>query len=72
MKATTSVEALMSVPEFGQRILKCSRSKSWKLARSGAFPIIQHGRIVRVNPTEALAAFQKKFESHEAKKTKAT
>jgi hypothetical protein len=54
-------ESLMSVPEFAERVLRCSRSMGWRLANEGAFPVIRNGRLVRVEPKKALAAYVAKF-----------
>jgi hypothetical protein len=54
-------EGLMGIPEFAKRYLRCSQSMAWKLAKEGAFPVIRNGRLVRVEPKKALAAYIAKF-----------
>jgi hypothetical protein len=52
---------LMSVPDFAEQVLGCSRSMGWRLAKEGAFPVIRNGRLVRVEPRKALDAYIAKF-----------
>jgi len=51
----------MSVPQFAERVLRCSQSMGWRLAKEGAFPVIRNGRLVRVEPKKALAVYIAKF-----------
>jgi hypothetical protein len=54
-------DALMTVPEFCKKVLRCSEAKGWTLVAEGAFPVIRNGRMVRVDPVKARAAFIQKF-----------
>ncbi len=58
---TLTTFALMTVPEFAEKVLRCSESMGWRLARENAFPVIRNGRLVRVEPKRALEAYLKKF-----------
>jgi hypothetical protein len=51
----------MTLPEFAEKVLRCSEAKGWRLVAEGAFPVIRNGRLVRVDPRKALAVFTEKF-----------
>jgi hypothetical protein len=57
----TETSTLMTLPEFAEKVLRCSEAKGWRLVAEGAFPVIRNGRLVRVDPRKALAVFTEKF-----------
>jgi hypothetical protein len=61
MEPELNAQGLMTVPEFATKMLRCSESMGWRLARENAFPVIRNGRLVRVEPRRALEAYLKKF-----------